>query len=221
MTLNEHIQRYLRLVNTADALFDQVRQSHAKLMPCKVGCDDCCSVYFQLTLIEAFIINGYFRHELDSKTQQDVLARTKHIEPLFEQALGRLAPKNKWDEKGADTSMGQSLGAVRIPCVLHMHGSCLLYQSRPITCRLYGAPQRIGDQVIACPRTGFQVDHAYLAVDVTKINESLQRYSAEFLADLLGITSIAQLDLFFPLPTALRLSFDKTFFTSLREKLET
>lgn len=221
MKLNDHVQRYLGLVNTADALFDQVRESHAQLMPCKPGCNDCCSVYFRVGLIEAFVINGYFRHDVDAHIQQMVLRRTAEVEPMFEQALKRSYPADRPEQNAVETSAEKVLGAVRIPCVLHADGSCLLYEHRPITCRLYGTPQKIGDQVIACPKTGFQKNHGYLAIDVTKINETLHGYSREFLVDLIGIDPRARRELLFPLPTALRLNFDKSFFMSLRERLET
>lgn len=219
MTLNEHIQRYLRLVNTADALFQQVKHTHAELMPCMPGCDDCCSVYFRLTLIEAFVINGYFRHDLDAHTQRGILVRAAALEPLFEQALKRCDPGGEAKQGSNEARPEEMLGAIRIPCVLHADGSCRLYEKRPITCRVYGAPQKIGDQVIACPRTGFQRNQAYLSIDVTRINRTLQEYSREFLIDIIGMEPTAR-ELWFPLPTALRTNFDKSFFVSLRERFE-
>ncbi len=219
MTLHDHIQRYMELVSTADALFEKVRESHSALMPCKQGCDDCCSVYFRLSLIESFVINGFFRSYVDAHKRQQVMRKAADVEPMFEQASGRSSARNK-EEEVAGKSADEILGTVRIPCVLHVEGSCLLYEHRPITCRLYGTPQKIGDQVIACPKTGFRRNHAYLSIDVTRINETLYIYSQEFLTDLIGFAPTTMTEMLFPLPTALRIDFDKEFFTALKQRLK-
>ncbi len=132
---------------------------------------------------------------------------------------GTSTATNDEEQEPGGRSRDEALGALRIPCVLHVDGSCLLYEHRPITCRLYGTPQKIGGQVIACPKTGFRKNHAYLSIDVTKINETLRDYSREFLTDLIGMTPTTMTEMLFPLPTALRINFDKAFFKDLKEKL--
>jgi len=220
VTLHDHIQRYLELVDTANSLFQKVKASHAALMPCTQGCDDCCSVYFQLSLIEAFVINGYFKSQVDPRMQQEVMKKAADVEPMFQQALRASSTRSEEERELGGKSSDEVLGALRIPCVLHVDGSCLLYEHRPITCRLYGAPQKIGGQVIACPKTGFQRNQAYLSIDVAKINETLHDYSREFLSDLIGLTPTSAAEMLFPLPTALRINFDKEFFTDLKARLQ-
>ncbi len=86
MNLQEHIQRYVELVCRADRLFESVAQRHGELLTCKPGCDDCCSVFFQLSLIEAFFVSGMFRQKLSSSALERVLARAEQSGALFQQA---------------------------------------------------------------------------------------------------------------------------------------
>ena len=48
MNLQDHIRRYFQLVASANTVFEAVQREHGHLMGCKQGCDECCSVYYEL-----------------------------------------------------------------------------------------------------------------------------------------------------------------------------
>jgi Fe-S-cluster containining protein len=219
MTLQEHVRRYLDLALRADDLFRAVQRAHGHLMPCKPGCDDCCSVYFELTILEAFFVANMFRHQLSVDSQRRVLARAKEVEPLFSHAnsllvsMARGAPRRQTDVLEVASSL-------TIRCPLNEDSSCLLYEHRPITCRLYGTPQSIDRRVVSCPRTGFRRGESYRVVNVNEIQHTLYQYSCDFLQDLVGVAPSAPPGPRFSVPVTLKTTFDREFFISLGQRVE-
>lgn len=216
MKIEEHIRRYLEFAARADRLFASVEKVHGNLMPCKPGCDDCCSVYFELALIEAFTLSGMFVQQVAGARCERVLARVSEVEPLFLEARNLLASI----EASGEADVVDRASRLRIPCPLKEDGCCVMYEYRPITCRIYGTPQNIGDRVVSCPRTDFVKGRQYTSVNVEAIHRELYKYSREFLLDLIGVAPAAPPGPLFSVPEALKTHFDRDFFISLSEALE-
>lgn len=215
MNLQEHIQRYIELVCRADRLFESVEQQHGDLLNCKPGCDDCCSVYFQLSLIEAFFVSGMFRQKLGSSAQERTLARAEQSDSLFRQAAVMLSGMGDVGKE----ELSEAAAKLKIPCPLLEDNGCVLYEHRPVTCRLYGVPQKIGSKVVSCPHNGFRTGGRFTTIDVDEIQQILYRYSGEFLEDLIGCGPSVPPGPLFSMPQALRTSFDRDFFETLRGTL--
>ncbi|MEJ2716484.1 MAG: YkgJ family cysteine cluster protein [Deltaproteobacteria bacterium] len=216
MTLQEHIRRYIEFVERADRLFDSVAEAHPELMACKPGCDDCCSVYFELSLLEAVYLSGMFQAKLQPGARERVLHRAGKVAPLFEDArtlLARIAQESPED----DEQLHEAASRLKIQCPLNEDRGCMLYEHRPVTCRTYGTPQKIGRRIVSCPRAGFQQGKRYITVDVNKIQQTLSEYSRDFLKDLVGVSLSGPRGPRFSMPAALRTSFDREFFLSLKQ----
>ncbi len=208
MTLQDHIRRYLEVVNRADQAFRSVASGHAELMGCKPGCDDCCSLFFELTLVEAFYVSGMFESQMPASRKETVRSRAADSHRLFEQAQADLAELRS----NGREAMIQAASRVRIPCPLKEDGLCLLYEHRPVTCRLYGVPQKVGARVVTCPHAGFLPGRSYSTVDVDEIQRQLQALSHEFLQDLLQMSLSRDVTPRYSLASALRTRFDKGYF---------
>ncbi|MFH1112312.1 MAG: hypothetical protein V1792_00185 [Pseudomonadota bacterium] len=220
MKLADHLRRYVELAAQADDLFRTVERLHGEFMPCRVGCNDCCSVYFELSLIEAFTLSSVFRQGLPPDMQARVLSRAEMVEPLFVDAKTMLQSMGPGDFPDRVDRI-DAASRLKIPCPLNEDASCVLYEHRPITCRLYGTPQDIGDRVVSCPKTGFEKGRKYHTVNVPEIQSKLFTFSADFLSDLLGLTGPVPHGPLFLVPVALRTRFDKEFFLTLGQALET
>jgi Fe-S-cluster containining protein len=215
MNLQEHIQRYVELACRADRLFELVQQRHGDLLRCKPGCDDCCSVFFQLSLIEAFYVSGMFWQMLGPSLRERALARAEQSGAVFQQAADMLSGMENADKE----ELSEAAAKLKIPCPLLEDNGCALYEHRPITCRLYGVPEKIGSKVVSCPHNGFRANCEYTTVDVNEIQEILYQYSREFLEDLIGRGPSVPPGPLFSMAQALRTSFDRSFFETLRETL--
>ncbi|MBI5248996.1 MAG: hypothetical protein HY912_05825 [Desulfomonile tiedjei] len=215
MNLQDHVSRYLELVGQAEDLFTAVQQSHRDLMACGPGCDDCCHVYFKLSLIEAFIISGTFRQNMSKEVQERVLSRAEQTEPLFREAERVLLSGSKDCSR---QELLETASKIRIRCPLNEDHACMMYDYRPITCRLYGTPQKISGRVISCPKSSFSEGSKYATVDVDEIQRQLYRYSRDLIMDLIGKQTPPP-GPGYSLAEALRIVFDKNFFLTLREFL--
>lgn len=215
MTLQDHIRRYLELVAQADELFGAVKRSHGELMACGPGCDDCCHVYFKISLIEAFVISGTFRQNASDGVQQRVLARAERVEPLVLEA--EMVLLSGAQNRGKEELL-QTASKIRIPCPLNEDHACSMYDLRPITCRLYGTPQKIAGKAVSCPKCGFSEGAKYSTVDVDELQRQLYQRSRELIMDLIGKETPPP-GPGYSLAQALRTSFDKKFFVALRDSL--
>lgn len=218
MKLADHIRRYGELLSRVDSLFESVQRHHGPLMACRPGCDDCCHVYFELSLIEAFYVSRMFREHLAPAQRASVLVVADAVEPEFEtcRSLFHSVAENAC---ASGELIEDTAARVTIQCPLNDQGMCVLYEHRPITCRLYGTPQKIGGRVISCPRCGFQMGKRYTTVDVNEIHQTIYEYSRDFLLDLIGVKLSGPPGPLFPLATALKTTFDKDFFLALRKRL--
>jgi len=124
---------------------------------------------------------------------------------------------NSGGHEGRD--LHEAAALIKIRCPLNEDKGCVLYEHRPITCRLYGVPQKIGDRTVACPRCGFRLGGAYPTVDVNEIQSLLFRYSADLLKDFIGVAGPEEPGLLFPMATTLRTDFDRQFFLALQQDL--
>jgi hypothetical protein len=212
MNLQGHLRRYMELVARADRLFDTVAHSHGNLMACKAGCDDCCHVYFRVTLIEAFVINQAFKQNVSDGFRSRAISRADQVEPLFRQAEQLIALKNQKDQAIEIASR------VKIRCPLNEDHACILYEYRPITCRLYGTPQKMAGKVVSCPKNGFLPGTKYTTIDIDDIQKRLSQYSRDLLVDLVGINPQPPGPLYF-ISDVIRTTFDKNYFLSLSESL--
>lgn len=204
-----YFERYEALLDLTDQLFDKVSHQYPECVNCKIGCSDCCHALFDLTLIEALYLNHKFNEQF-AGSEKDALLDTAN-------AADRLVARVKRDayrslEQGkSEEQVLSGLAQERVRCPL-LDGSekCVLYENRPITCRLYGIPTAIGGRGHTCGISGFEQGKPYPTVHLDKINEQLQQLSAELVRDL-GSNFIKLVDLLVPVSMALLTIYDEYY----------
>jgi Fe-S-cluster containining protein len=136
------------LVQIMDASFAEAAQSAGKLLVCKPGCSQCCHGAFVLNPLDTLRI----------RAGMDMLRAT---EPALAARLEKRA--RAWiDEHGADFPGDLETGVLgnskieeerfedfandaACPVLNPDNGHCDLYAWRPMTCRVFGPPVRMGD----------------------------------------------------------------------------
>ncbi len=196
-------------------MFASVTKAHPESVVCKPGCDDCCNVYFELTLIEAFYLSGIFNTKIGAGARQIALARAERMSTLFFEAKQMLKGVAQRPDGGGRTDALDAASRLRLTCPLNEDHGCILYEDRPITCRLYGTPQKIAEKVVSCPLSGFRKGRSYCTVDVDEVQGMLQQYSNDFLSNLIDTVTPDGAQPFFTMPEALQTKFDKEFFLLL------
>lgn len=138
--MQDIFDRYGSLLREVDGWFAACLQAHADRIVCHRGCSACCRGLFDITLLDAL----YLRHGFDRLAEN-----VQHA--VRAKALARLAPisaawpvfsapwlLNAIDEAEWDDIMPDD---DETPCVLLSDaGTCLVYDYRPMTCRLNGIP---------------------------------------------------------------------------------
>ena len=79
----------------------------------------------------------------------------------------------------------ERIAAETVRCaLLNDKDLCDLYESRPITCRLYGVPTAIGGKGHTCGLSGFSQGETYPTANLDRIQSALMALSNALVADL-------------------------------------
>jgi Fe-S-cluster containining protein len=122
-----------------DEWFKVIRQKYAAQMQCGKGCTACCHGLFVISLGDAVEVARGFQ-ELPPDTQRRVHARAAALHDAIRQAAPE-APKPAFfgeDDPRIDHII-ETANNPPCPC-LGDAGECLIYDRRPLSCRLEGAP---------------------------------------------------------------------------------
>ncbi len=202
--------RYETLVAETDALFAHVRNSFPDCVICAQGCSDCCHALFDLSLVEAMYLNAKFMETLEhGRKRSDVLSRAADLDRQLVR-MKRDFYKGTKDGKSAEDIMHEA-ALVRVPCPLLDEGdACILYDCRPITCRLYGIPLNIQGQGHVCGKTHFDKGKDYPAVHMHAIQARLDELSRD-IARTVKSRFLELPQVFVPVSMALLTRYDKTY----------
>lgn len=207
--LNDHFVKYEALVQMVDAVFDRVKKEFPREVFCREKCSDCCYAIFDLTLIEALYLKEKFLEKFTGKDKNDVI----EIADKTDRALVKMKReaykkvKNGADELDIIGEMSQE--RVRCP-LLGEDNLCIMYDHRPITCRVYGIPTSTGGVSHICGRTNFKQGDAYPTLNMDKIYTQLQLLSAQLIKEIKS-SNIKMHEMLIPVSMALVTDFNEEF----------
>jgi Fe-S-cluster containining protein len=209
MDLDKHFVKYEAVVNMVDQVFDRVKQEYPKEVFCREKCSDCCYAIFDLTLIEALYLNHKFNEKFSGKEKAELIA----IADKTDRALAKMKrDAYKKVKDGADQlEIVGRMSQERVRCpLLGDNNLCLMYENRPITCRVYGIPTSTAGASHICGRTNFVQGKAYPTLNMDKIYTQLQLLSAELVKDI-NSTNIRMHELLIPVSMAMVTLFNDEF----------
>lgn len=179
LDFSEYFAQYEALVAEVDSVFNRVADMHGDCITCKTGCSDCCHALFDLSFIEALYLNHKFLERYPFGEE-----RSKIVEAA--NAADRKAYKTKRQlyresMKGTDSrELLEAMAKERIRCpLLNDEDKCIMYDVRPITCRLYGIPTNIGGKAHTCGLSKFEAGKPYPTVSLDAIQDRLAKISFE------------------------------------------
>lgn len=209
LDLKTHFVKYEALVHIVDAVFDRVKKEYPKEVFCREKCSDCCYAIFDLTLIEALYLKNKFLENFSGKTKNEII----EIADKTDRALVKLKRdaykqvKNGVDQLEIVGQMSQE--RVRCP-LLGENNLCLIYEHRPITCRVYGIPTSTAGSSHICGRTNFVQGEPYPTLNMDKIYSQLQLLSAELIRDI-NSGNIKMHEMLIPVSMALVTDFNEDY----------
>ena len=183
MEFELYYEKYQSLVEQVEAIFKQVQTEYSECVACKVGCSDCCHALFDLTLIEAMFIKHQFDKVIPEEDRQMIIERANAADRKVYK-LKREASKAHQEGKSEDEIL-KEMAEKRIRCpLLDDDDKCEMYESRPITCRLYGIPTVIGGSAHTCGLSNFEEGKQYPTVKLDNIQRRLYEISFELAQEI-------------------------------------
>ena len=176
MNTKHLFERYELLVAGADKAFSKMGEDYAECIKCRPHCSDCCHAVFGIFLIEAVYLKHCF-DGLEAKKRDAVFARGEKSENKIAELQNRLKSLDNDPNKAS-----LALARERIRCALLDDGDeCILYTSRPITCRVYGIPTAIQGRAHVCGKSAFDRSEVYPTFDLDSVYRELYSLSRELL----------------------------------------
>jgi len=216
LDFSKHFTAYEQLVAEVDLIFRRIAESHPEEVRCGKGCADCCYAMFDLSLVEALYLNHHFNQTFEGQARSDILERADQADRMAYR-LKRSAYKKKEEEGRPSEEIMEELGKARIRCpLLGESDLCIMYETRPITCRVYGLPLAIGGQARTCGRSGFTTGRPYPTVNIERIQDRLMEISQALAVDLHTRHSRIW-DMLIPPSMALMTSFDEEYLGVIQE----
>ena len=211
--MKQIVARYKDLLGHLDAWFSRCMELYPEKIACQSGCSACCRSLFDITLLDAYHLKLGF-DQLPAGTREMVLVKCRERLSLMREQWPEFEhpyvlnhrPEEEWEPLMPEED--------ETPCVLlGEDGRCLVYDHRPMTCRLHGIPMIDSDGEVMhddwCTMNFVDEDPLELPGLAAPFDAIIRQEVAlvrDFTGALLG-QRLSQIDTF--IPTALMIDFDR------------
>jgi Fe-S-cluster containining protein len=148
---------YPALLTRLDEWHHAVRERFPGVVPCRAGCSACCHGPFDISVADALLVRDAIA-ALSEREREAVRERARV--QMSRMATAEPSFQFPWDvSRLGETRFDALVEALAdAPCpALGGSGECLIYQSRPMVCRMMGLGMRTGSGAVlenACPIQG-------------------------------------------------------------------
>ncbi|KPA12099.1 protein belonging to Uncharacterized protein family UPF0153 [Candidatus Magnetomorum sp. HK-1] len=176
-------QQYEQLVSHVDTVFNQMKDRYSECITCHLGCSDCCYALFDLTLIEAMYIQDKFFSLVEEPQRKAILENADNVDRKIHVIKRKAFKASQEGREEKDIMLDIAREKIKCP-LLNDDNKCVLYDHRPITCRIYGLPTAIGGDSHTCAKTNFKEGQTYPTIKMNQIHDRLYAISSEWVAQL-------------------------------------
>jgi len=134
------LEEYKELLLEIDGWFSRCQEHYPGEIACASGCSECCRGLFDITLLDAALLNIGF-NTLAEDVKNIVMIRVEErlifIRAIWPEFSHPFTLNHRTEEEREELMASDN----HTKCVLlDDEGRCLLYEYRPMTCRLHGLP---------------------------------------------------------------------------------
>ncbi len=209
MEFSSFFEKYKKIVESADKVFEQINREHSGCVKCKIECSDCCHALFDISFVEAFYISLKFREKFNGTELDKLLDKANKADRQIYK-LKKEAYKD-FKEGKDETAIMEKMAEKRVRCpMLNDSDQCDIYEFRPITCRLYGVPTAIGGKGHTCGLSEFIRGKSYPTVNLDAVNQALFKISSELVKHI-GSKYSGLSEMVVPLSMALLTVYDEEY----------
>ncbi len=209
LDLEKHFVKYEALVGMVDQLFNKVKDEFPKEVFCREKCSDCCYAIFDLTLIEALYLNHKFKENFSGSEKSTLIATADKTDRALTKMKRDAVKEVKKGKEELEIVGRMSQERVRCP-LLGEDNLCVMYDNRPITCRVYGIPTSTAGTSHICGRTNFVQGQPYPTLNMDKVYSQLQLFSAELVRDI-NSENIRMHEMLVPVSMAMITNFSEDY----------
>jgi Fe-S-cluster containining protein len=203
-------ERYEQHAREADILFERIRAEYPELVVCRERCSGCCHALFDISLVEALYLHAEFQKRVPLGNERAAILDEADKADRQAARIKRKVFKESKAGKDSNTILAEvAAESVRCP-LLDKEERCVLYEVRPITCRLYGVPMAIGGKSHTCGKTGFVQGGKYPTVALDKMQHRLSALSGE-LAAFLGTAYSDLASMYVPVSSVLLTEYNAAY----------
>lgn len=208
--LEEIFLEYEVLTAQVDKLFQDVQAKYPQEVACTKTCSDCCHALFDLSLVEAMAINRAFHEKFGFGAERSkILERANDAD----RTLTRLKYHYYKDVQAgmSDEEVMAKAAHEKVRCpLLGDDNLCMLYEHRPLTCRIYGVPTAINGKGHVCGKCRFDKGGKYPTLQLDRIQDRLAAMSHK-IAKVLGSKYTELHHVYVPVSMALINKYDEAY----------
>jgi Fe-S-cluster containining protein len=142
-----------KLIQIVDSALADVTRRSGQWLACRPGCTQCCIGAFPINQLDALRLRRGLA-ELEKQAPE----RAARVRQRARESVSRLSPEYPGDpvsgllDEGQDAEQRFAAFANDEPCPVldPQTGTCELYESRPMTCRVFGPPVRTEEGLGVC-----------------------------------------------------------------------
>ena len=169
-----------RLLTLVDAALDRAREAAGPHLVCQSGCTPCCFGPFAITQLDAWRLREGLRALAETEPGRAAAVRRRAAAAVARQAPAfRTGTAGVFATEAEEERFYETFASDPCPALDPDSGACTVYAWRPVACRTYGPPVRIGgDDLPPCPlcfkRAGRQeVEAARQTIAVSHVEDPL------------------------------------------------
>jgi Fe-S-cluster containining protein len=221
LDFTEYFKKYEAIVAEVDAVFKKFETEMPDLVKCGKGCSDCCYALYDVTLVEGMYINAKFNEKFSGLERSAILDRADKADREIHKLKRKVYKASQEGRPVNDILLEVAKARVRCP-MLGDDDLCSIYESRPITCRLYGVPTSIGGEAHTCNKAGFKGGEKYPTVNMDIVLDRLLAIGKELQSGI-GSRFRELGEMLLPVSMAIVTDYDETYLgvgekTALKEK---
>ena len=133
--LTTYFDEYESLVAQLEDHIDTGSNPGTRLKRCGSHIDECCFRYFDLGLMETVYLHNRINRLLKSEVRGKVIQQAQDI-AIQVKKIQKEMDFNGISSSEANDTLQQEYGRMQLRCPLSSQRLCLLYDSRPISCRI-------------------------------------------------------------------------------------
>ena len=169
-----------RLLALVDAALERARALAGTHLVCQSGCTPCCFGPFAITQLDAWRLRQGLRALAETEPGRVAAVRQRATAAVARQAPAFGAGQaGVFDTEAEEERFYETFASDPCPALDPDSGACTVYAWRPVACRTYGPPVRMGgDDLPPCPlcfkgAASAEVEAARQTIDVAHVEDQL------------------------------------------------